>query len=161
MGTVPEIYTENFYEICRAISDHCDRPEMSVTEFGVKYLSEQYIKQHPDQFDVKLGGQITYLGGSGAKVGIPDGYDEEDPIDEYDAEDGYSEVPDDPEPLDFEIDEPSIPDDGEADTPTDGTSDDGDPDSDDGDTKRQGSIGTDDEDKLTFTLSEGPPETDV
>ena len=156
MTSIPELYTQNFYEVARAVSDHHGRDEMGVTEFAVKYFSNLYIEAHREQFDVKQGGDVVYLGGPDAKIEIPEGYDEDDPIDEFDQEDGYSEVPEDAEPLDFEIEDvPSKPDDGEADTTTDDTvdgenNDDDDPDSDD----------SEESEKMTFSMSEGPPSSD-
>jgi hypothetical protein len=137
---VGSLYLENFKEIARAVSDRHGRDEVGVEEYAIKFFTETYLREHESLFDVKRGGQITYLGGSSAKVGVPDGVDESDPVDEFDTDDGYSEVTDE-EKLDFEPDYPDRL------TDDDGDPDDGDPD--------DGGI-----EKMTFSMSSGPPSND-
>lgn len=149
---VGSLYLENFKEVARAISDRHGRTEVGVEEYAIKFFTETYLREHESLFDVKQGGgrggQIVYLGGSSAKVGVPEGVDEPDPVDEFDTDDGYSEVTDD-EKLDFEPNSNRLTDDeGSEQTEEQPDSDDnGDPD--DGGTE-----------KMTFSMSSGPPSSD-
>jgi len=151
---VGSLYLENFKEVARAVSDRHGRDEVGVEEYAIKFFTETYLREHESLFDVKRGGQITYLGGSSAKVGVPEGVDEPDPVDEFDTDDGYSEVTDD-EKLDFEPEYPDrLTDEGDeksaqAEEQPD-SDDDGDPDD-----------GDDGTEKMTFSMESGPPETDV
>ena len=147
---VGSLYLENFKEVARAISDRHGRTEVGVEEYAIKFFTETYLRENESLFDVKRGGQITYLGGSDAKVGVPEGVDESDPVDEFDTDDGYSEVTDD-EKLNFEPDYPDrLTDDGDEKSEQVEEQPDSDGDPDDGD----------DEEKLTFSMSSGPPSSD-
>lgn len=151
---VGSLYLENFKEVARAVSDRHGRDEVGVEEYAIKFFTETYLREHESLFDVKQGGerQITYLGGSSAKVGVPEGVDEADPVDEFDTDDGYSEVTNE-EKLDFEPNYPNrLTDEESEQTEEQPDSDDnGDPDDgDDGGTE-----------KMTFSMESGPPETDV
>jgi hypothetical protein len=146
---VGSLYLENFKEIARAVSDRHGRDEVGVEEYAIKFFTETYLQEHESLFDVKRGGQITYLGGSSAKVGVPDGVDEPTPVDEFDTDDGYSEVTDE-EKLDFDADQLTNDGDEESEQVEEQSDSDDDGDPDDGD----------DEGKLTFSMSEGPPSSD-
>ena len=151
MQRIESLYSSNFREVARSVSDHHGRDEVSVTEFAVKYFSDLWIQQHSEEFSIKEGGQVVYRGGSDAKVGVPDGVDEPTPVDEYTESDGYDEVPDDPEPLDFDPEYPDRLTDegdegGEQVEEQSDSDDDGDPD--------------EESEKLTFSMQEGPPSSD-
>ena len=126
----------NLKEIFRHIATESQQEVINLNRYGAETITNWYVQQYPEDFQQKGGNsQIVYMKGDKTKSSATDTEEIEE------TDNGYSEVTDD-EKLDFEPDYPDRL------TDSDGDPDDGD-DGDDGESE-----------KMTFSMSSGPPSND-